>query len=152
MPCLAFYYKLRNKKTKKNWFWRFRCDMSLTKYISEKQKDKGHLPCLAFYYKLKNKKKKKNWCWRIRIYVRKNHAENKKQMRWGVEVIGWLNLCFFCLQHACKNLCTFFAFFFFLFTVCTSIIFFFRIKRIYVLSLLFLVYRVHINHFFSSIL
>ena len=102
-------------------------------------------------------------------------------MRWGVEVIGWLNLClfwfsffaFFCLQRTCKNLCTFFVFF--LFKACTSIIFFFRsvriyvlsllfwltvytsiifsfyIVRIYVLSLLFLVYSVHINHFFFSI-
>ena len=37
---------------------------------------------------------------------------------------------------------------FFWFIVCTSIIFFFRIIRIYVLSLLFLIYSVHINHFF----
>ena len=132
MPCLAFYYKLRNKKTKKNWFWRFRCDMSLTKYISEKQKDKGHLPCLAFYYKLKNKKTEKNWCWRVRIYVRKNHAENKKQMRWGVEVIGWLNFCVFvCSVHVRwlnvrKNqiIESMYFFCFFLFTACTSIIFF----------------------------
>ena len=104
--------------------------MSLTKYISEKQKDKEHLPCLAFYYKLKNKKTEKNRCWRIRIYVRKNHAENKNQMRWGVEVIGLLNLCFFfCLQRARKNLYTFFVFCF--------LFFFF-----------FFVYSVHINHFF----
>ena len=39
-------------------------------------------------------------------------------------------------------------FFVFLFTVCTSIIFFFRIVRIHVLSLFFLVYNVHIKHFF----
>ena len=38
--------------------------------------------------------------------------------------------------------------FVFLFTACTSIIFFFRIVIIYVLSLLFLVYRVYINYFF----
>ena len=67
---------------------------------------------------------------------------------------------FFFLPY-CKNLCTFFAFlglpcahqsffssilyesmyflcFFFLFTVCTSIIFFFSIVRIYILSLFFL--------------
>ena len=29
-------------------------------------------------------------------------------MRWGVEVIGWLTFCFFCLYCARKNLCTFF--------------------------------------------
>ena len=44
------------------------------------------------------------------------HGENKNQMRWGVEVIGWLTFCFFCLQRARKNLCTFF--FFFWFTAC----------------------------------
>ena len=38
------------------------------------------------------------------------HGENKNQMRWGVEVIGWLT---FCLQRARKNLCTFFFFFWF---------------------------------------
>ena len=63
-------------------------------------------------------------------------------MRWRVEVIGWLNLCFvlflflffvfFCLQHVHQSF------------------FFICIVRIYVLSLLFLVYSVHINHFFLS--
>ena len=60
-------------------------------------------------------------------------SKKRIRIRWGVEVIGWLNLCFF---------------FFFLFTACTLIIFFFRIVRIYVLSLLFLVYSVYMNHFF----
>ena len=62
-------------------------------------------------------------------------------MRSEVEMIGWLNLCFF--------LFTFFAF---LFTTCISIIFFSSVlQRIYVLSLLFLVYSVHINLFFFPI-
>ena len=39
---------------------------------------------------------------------------------------------------------------FFWFTICTSIIFFFHIVRIYELYLLFLVYSVHINNFFLS--
>ena len=61
-------------------------------------------------------------------------SKKRIRIRWEVEVIGRLNLCFF--------------FFFFLFTACTLIIFFFRIVRIYVLSLLFLVYSVYMNHFF----
>ena len=91
------------------------------------------------------------------MYVR--IMPNKNQMRWGVEVIGWLNFCVFVYSvhirwlNVRKNQMIesmyFFCFlFFFLFTACISIIFFFRIVIIYVLSLLFLVYRVHINHFF----
>jgi len=66
-------------------------------------------------------------------------------------------LCFF-LFKACTSIIFFFrsvriyvlSLLFWL-TVYTSIIFFFYIVRIYVLSLLFLVYSVHINHFFFSI-
>ena len=106
--------------------------------------------------------------WRIKRQIRINegdlgviwawqnifHAENKNQMRWGVEVIDWLNLGFFCLLSllflftACTEEFMYFFCFFFLFTACTLIIFFFHIVKIYVFSLLFLVYCVHINHFF----
>ena len=84
------------------------------------------------------------WAWQ-NIF----HAENKNQMRWGVAVIGWLNLCFFVYSvHVRIYILFCFFFFFFLFIACTSVFFFFRIVRTYVLSLLFFVYRVHINNFF----
>ena len=67
-------------------------------------------------------------------------SKKRIRIKWGVEVIGWLNLCFFYIYVLC---------YFFLFTTCTLIVFFFfRIVRIYVLSLLFLVYSVYMNHFF----
>ena len=92
-------------------------------------------------------------------------------------MISWLNLCFFFLQRARKNLCTFFFFLvygvhinhfrhnhfflpycnnlfsffvFFWFTVCTSIIFFFSIVRIYILSLFF-VYTSIIFFFYKNL-
>ena len=61
---------------------------------------------------------------------------------WG----DWLIESLFCFVFVFF----FVFFFFFLFTACTSILFFFRIVRIYVLSLLFLLYNVHINYFFLS--
>ena len=77
-------------------------------------------------------------------------------MRWGVEVIGWLNFCVFVYSvhvrwlnvHKNQIIESMYFFFFFLFSACTSIIFLFHIVIIYVLYLLFLVYRLHINHFF----
>ena len=86
------------------------------------------------------------------MYVR--IMPNKNQMRWGVEVIGWLNFYVFVYSvhvrwlNVRKNQVIESMYFFFWFTACTSIIFFFCIVIIYVLSLLFFVYRVHINHFF----
>ena len=57
---------------------------------------------------------------------------NKNQMRWGVEVIGWLNFCIFVYSvhvwwlNVRKNqiIESMYFFCFFLFTACTSIIFF----------------------------
>ena len=68
------------------------------------------------------------------------------RIRWDEE-LRWLVDWIFVLFCFCFLFC---FFFFFLFTACTSILFFFRIVRIYVLSLLFLLYNVHINHFFLS--
>ena len=68
------------------------------------------------------------WAWQ-NIF----HTENKNQMRWGVEVIGWLNI---------------YIYIYIFLTACTAINFFFRIVKICVLSLLFWVYNVYINQFF----
>ena len=114
---LLFYYQLNNKKTKKK-------DLGVVKFIfcreykSDETRSRQKRMEMR-WDEMRSRQKRIT----LKIYVWQNifSAENKNQMRWGVEVIGWLNLCFFwftffaffCLQRTCtcKNLCTFFVFF-----------------------------------------
>ena len=125
---LLFYYQLNNKKTKKK-------DLGVVKFIfcreykSDETRSRQKRMEMR-WDEMRSRQKRIT----LKIYVWQNifSAENKNQMRWGVEVIGWLNLCLFWF--------TFFTFFFynegkstvriyvlslfFFFKACTSIIFF----------------------------
>ena len=102
---LIFQQRRRNKKTKGTCLalpfitnWRIK---------RQKRSDDGDLGVI--------------WAWQ-NIF----HAENKNQMRWGGEVIGWLNLCFFVYSVHVRIyiLFCFFFFFFFVYSVHISLFFF----------------------------